>query len=69
VSSVLSTVNVVVNGRSRLEVKGTARKTPAGWLNELEDALWVYVREAPTKTASINDERASFLFIVMLQPD
>src|SRR6185503_17312165 len=38
VSSARSTVNVVVNGRNRLEGSRTA---PTDWLDEFEDTLWV----------------------------
>jgi nicotinic acid phosphoribosyltransferase len=69
VSSVRSTSNVVANARLRLEVAGTARGTATGWLDELEDALRVYFRDAPTKTASVNSDQATFLFIIMLRPD
>ena len=37
------------------------------WLDELEDALWVYVRNAPIKAMSANSDQGDFLFIVMLQ--
>src|SRR6185295_3725723 len=35
---------------------------------ELVDALWVYLRDATTNTTSVNSDKATFLFIVMLQP-
>src|SRR5712664_1098378 len=68
-SSARSTVNVVATGRIRLEVSGTARGPAIAWLGELEDARWVCVRNAPTKTMSVNSEQAIFLFIGMLQPN
>src|SRR5438105_10282768 len=56
VSSVRSTSNVVANAGIRLEDLGSARGTAIRWLGELEDALWVYFRDAPTKTASVNSD-------------
>ena len=53
----------------RLEVSRTIRGTAMCSLDELEDALWVYFRDAPTKTTSVNSDQATFLFIVMLQPN
>jgi hypothetical protein len=38
-------------------------------LDELKDALRVYFRNAPAKTTSVNSDQATFLFIVMLQPN
>jgi hypothetical protein len=38
-------------------------------LIELEDPLWMYVRNAPAKTVSVDSDHATFLFIVVLQPD
>src|SRR6266516_682672 len=67
VSSVRSTSSVVTTGRIRLEVAGTARGAAMRCLDELEYALRVYLRDAPTKTTSINRDQAIFLFIVMLQ--
>src|SRR6266550_7364119 len=69
VSSVRSTSNVVAGIGIRLEVLGTARGTAICLLDELEDALWVCVRNAPTKATNVNSDQTTFLFIVMLQPD
>src|SRR4051794_21484732 len=68
VSSARSTLNVVANARFRLEAMGTAREIAVCLLDELEDALLVYFRDAPTKTPSVNNAQTTFLFIVMLQP-
>ena len=38
-------------------------------LDGLEDAFWVYFKNAPVKTASVNSDQAIFLFNVMLQPN
>src|SRR5437588_13005246 len=67
VSSVRSTTNVVVNGGTRLEILGTARAIVICWLDELDDALGVYFRDAPTTTTSVNSSQGICLFIVMLQ--
>ncbi len=39
------------------------------WLDEFEAALCVYIRDAPTKATSVNSGQATFLFIVLLQPN
>jgi hypothetical protein len=49
----------------RFEVPETARET-ARLADELEAALCVYVKDAPTKTTSVNSDQAILLFIVML---
>src|SRR5205085_5135428 len=69
VSSVRSTSSVVAKARFRLKVSGTARATAIRRLDEREDALRVYFRDAPTETASVSSAHATFLFIVMLRPD
>src|ERR1044072_1648032 len=68
VSSVRSTSSVVANGSRRLKAAGTARGAAARRLDELEDALCVYVRAAPTSRASVNSDKGPFLFIVILRP-
>src|SRR6266404_9499251 len=32
---------------------------------ELEDTLWLYFRNAPARTMSVNSDQATFLFIVL----
>jgi hypothetical protein len=51
------------------EVLRTARPKSWGWLDELEAALGVNVRKAPTKTTSVNSDQVIFLFMGMLQND
>ena len=67
VSSVRSTSNAVASGRIGLEAAGSALGAAMRCLDELEYALRVYFRDAPTKTTSINSDQAIFLFIVRLQ--
>jgi hypothetical protein len=69
VSSVRSTVNVVENAGFKLKVSGAARGTAMCRLDELEDAMGVYFRDAPTKTPSVNSAQTTLLIIVMLQTD
>src|ERR1700749_288563 len=69
VSSVRSTVSVVAKARLRLEVAIDRRETAVRWLDELENGVRGPFRRPPAKTASINIDKAIFLFIVMLQPD
>jgi hypothetical protein len=69
ISSVRSTLNVVANIGIKVEVSGTALGLATRLLAELEDALWLYVRNAATKTTSISSDQADFLFIVLLQPN
>jgi len=68
VSSVRSTSNVVVNNGIRAVVAGTARTDMDFSLDEFEDAVCVYLRDAPTKTTSISTERGSVLFMMCSQP-
>ena len=69
VSSVRSTSNVVASA-IKLEVVingevSRTRGTALRLLEELEDALWVDVRNAPTKATSVISEQATILFIVI----
>jgi hypothetical protein len=67
VSSARSTSSVVAKTGFRAAVEANARGTDARGLVELEDALRVYVSDAPTKMARVNRDQATFLFVVMLQ--
>ncbi|PYS74702.1 MAG: hypothetical protein DMF69_01080 [Acidobacteria bacterium] len=69
VSSVRSTSKLVTKKGNRFAVPGTAGATALPWLDELEDALGVNIRDAPTKTTRANSDQACFLFIDNLQPD
>jgi hypothetical protein len=64
VSSALSTSSVVGGGINRLKVEAAAHGTAVVRLDELEDALGAYSKDAPTKTASVKSVQTTFLFIV-----
>src|SRR5579885_1645982 len=68
-SLVVSTSNVVADRGLRFEAANTARETDARRSDEFEETLRANFRDAPTSMASVNNDQATFLFIVMLRPD